>query len=99
IELQANPEPSVGSATDEVAGSGGLANIERFLASLFLTRARAPETARYAEAVRAGAVLVCIRAASESHAELARNTLTRLGATDIGERSPDLDTPLEETSR
>ncbi|MEA3130049.1 MAG: hypothetical protein QOF46_1844 [Paraburkholderia sp.] len=95
IELQANPEPSVGAATDEVAGSGVLANIERFLSSLFSTSARAPETARYAEAVRRGAVLVCVNAASESHAELARNTLTRLGATDIGERSPDWDTQAE----
>jgi hypothetical protein len=89
IELQANAEPSVGSATDEVAGSGVLANIERFLASLFASGPRAPETARYSEALRRGAVLVVIDAASESHAELARNTLTRLGATDIGERSPD----------
>ncbi|MFL9908757.1 hypothetical protein [Paraburkholderia sp. RL17-337-BIB-A] len=95
IELQANPEPSVGSATDEVAGSGVLANIERFLASLFSTGSRAPDTARYAEAVRRGAVLVCVSAASESHAELARNTLTRLGATDIGERSPAWDTQPE----
>ncbi|WP_025602041.1 hypothetical protein [Burkholderia sp. WSM2230] len=89
IELQANAEPSVGSATEEVAGSGVLANIERFLSSLFASGPRAPETARYTEAVRRGAVLVVIDAASESHAELARNTLTRLGATDIGERSPD----------
>ncbi|MFM0502310.1 hypothetical protein [Paraburkholderia caffeinilytica] len=95
IELQANPEPSVGSATDEVASSGVLANIERFLSSLFATGPRAPETARYAEAVRRGAVLVCVSAASESHAELARNTLTRLGATDIGERSPEWDAPPE----
>lgn len=92
IELQANAEPSVGSATAEVAGSGVLANIERFLSSLFASGPRAPETARYTEAVRRGAVLVVIDAASESHAELARNTLTRLGATDIGERSPDWST-------
>jgi hypothetical protein len=91
IELQANPEPSVGSATEEVAGSGVLANIERFLSSLFASGPRAPETARYTEAVRRGAILVCVSAASESHAELARNTLTKLGATDIGERSPDWD--------
>src|SRR6266702_1022380 len=91
IELQANAEPSVGSATGEVAGSGVLANIERFLSSLFSTGSRAPETARYAEAIRRGAVLVCVNAASESHAELARNTFRRLGATDVGERSPDSD--------
>ncbi|MGF6773413.1 hypothetical protein P3T18_005927 [Paraburkholderia sp. GAS199] len=89
IELQANPEPTVGSAAEEVAGAGMLANIERFLASLFASGPRSPDTARYTEAVRRGAVLVCVSAASESHAELARNTLTRLGATDIGERSAD----------
>jgi hypothetical protein len=93
IELQAPPEPSIGSATEEVAGAGVLANIERFLSSLFSTDSHAPDTARYAEAVRRGAVLVCVRAASESHAELARNTLRRLGATDIGERSRDWRTP------
>ncbi len=87
IELQANPEPS--------AGSGVLANIEHFLANLFAGGPRASETARYTEAVRRGAVLVCIHAASESHAELARNTLTRLGATDIGERAPDWDSSME----
>lgn len=99
IELQANPEPSVGSATDEVASSGVLANIERFLSSLFASGPRAPETARYAEAVCRGAVLVCVNAVSEAHADLARTTLTRLGATDIGERAPDWDAPIDETGR
>ena len=89
IELQANPEPTVASATDEVAGAGMLANIERFLSSLFTSGPRAPDTARYAEAMRRGAVLVCVNATSESHAELAHSTLTRLGAVDIGERTPD----------
>jgi hypothetical protein len=92
IELQANPEPSVDSATGEVANAGVLANIERFLSSLFASSSREPETARYAEAVRRGAVLVCVHATSEAHAELARDTLARLGATDIGERLPDWDT-------
>ncbi|MBB5501325.1 hypothetical protein [Paraburkholderia sp. MM5384-R2] len=93
IELQANAEPSVGSATSEVANAGVLANIERFLASLFSTGPRSSDTARYAEAMRRGAVLVCVHAASESHAELARNTLVRLGATDIGDRPPEAGTP------
>lgn len=91
IELQANAEPTVGSAADEVAGSSMLANIERFLSSLFASGPRAPDTARYTEALRRGAVLLCVNAASESHAEVARNTLTRMGATDIGERAPDMD--------
>lgn len=99
IELQANPEPSVGSATDEVASSGVLANIERFLSSLFASGPRASDAARYAEAVRRGAVLVSVNAASEAHADLARDTLTRLGATDIGERSPDWGTSVEESGR
>jgi hypothetical protein len=94
IELQASPESAAGSATEE-AGSGVLANIERFLASLFSSGPSAAETAHYTEAVRRGAVLVCVKAASSSHAELARNTLTRLGATDIGERSPDWDSTAE----
>ncbi|MGF6958704.1 hypothetical protein [Paraburkholderia youngii] len=94
IELQANAEPSVGSATSEVANAGVLANIERFLASLFSTGPRPSDTARYAEAMRRGAVLVCVHAASQSHAELARNTLVRLGATDIGDRLPEADTPV-----
>ncbi|WP_233833430.1 hypothetical protein [Paraburkholderia sp. ZP32-5] len=91
IDVQANPEPSVGSATGEVANAGMLANIERFLSSLFSTGPRSSDTARYAEAMRRGAVLVCVHAASESHAELARNTLVRLGATDIGNQLPDWD--------
>ncbi|MCC8403019.1 hypothetical protein LJ655_14180 [Paraburkholderia sp. MMS20-SJTN17] len=93
IELQANAGPSVGSATSEVANGGVLANIERFLASLFSTGPRSSDTARYAEAMRRGAVLVCVHATSESHAELARNTLVRLGATDVGDRPPEPDTP------
>lgn len=99
IELQANPEPSVGSATEEVAGSGVLANIERFLSSLFASGPRASDTARYAEAVRRGAVLVCVNAASEAHAELARDTFTRLGAADIGKRAPGWEDTQTETDR
>jgi hypothetical protein len=94
VELQANAEPSVGSATGEVASAGVLANIERFLASLFSSGPRPADTERYAEAMRRGAVLVCVHAASQSHAELARNTLVRLGATDIGDRLPEADAPV-----
>jgi hypothetical protein len=86
IELQANPMPSATAASDAVADAGVLANIERFISSLFAREPRAPEAQRYTEALRRGAVLVCVNAASESHAELARETLVRLGATDVGER-------------
>ncbi|HEY1998208.1 hypothetical protein [Paraburkholderia sp.] len=88
IELQANPEPSAAGAADAVEHASVLANIERFISSLFAKEPRAPEAQRYADAVRRGAVLVCVNAASESHAELASSTLSRLGATDIGERLP-----------
>jgi hypothetical protein len=98
IELQANPIPSDvdDPAVIDAPGAGVLANIERFIASLFAKEPRAPDAERYAQAMRDGAVLVCVNAASESHAELARNTLVRLGATDIRERIPGWDPALEE---
>jgi len=96
IELQANPAPSATAATDAVANASVLANIERFIASLFAKEPRPAEADRYADAVRRGAVLVCVSAASESHAELASQTLTRLGATDIGERLPGWDTAADD---
>jgi hypothetical protein len=95
VELQANPETR--SDTPAVSGSPGLlANIERFLASLFSSAGpSAPEAQRYADAVRHGAVLVCVRASAEPQAELARNTLTRLGALETGERPPGWDDPWD----
>jgi hypothetical protein len=38
-------------------------------------------------------VLVCVSAASESHAQLAQQTLAKLGAVDIGERPPTWESP------
>ncbi|MEM5384441.1 hypothetical protein VSR68_12690 [Paraburkholderia phymatum] len=85
IELQANPETPADAATAHTPGV--IANIERFLSSLFETSGTtAPEAERYTEAVRRGAVLVAVNAASESHAELARNSLARLGAVEVNER-------------
>ena len=52
IELQANPVPSATGATDAVENAGVLANIERFISSLFAKEPRAPEAARYTDAVR-----------------------------------------------
>jgi hypothetical protein len=95
IELQANPAPSATAAADAAANASVLANIERFIASLFAKEPRPAEADRYADAVRRGAVLVCVSAASESHAELASKTLTRLGAADIGERQPGWDAALD----
>jgi hypothetical protein len=96
IELQANPVPTATAATDAVANASVLANIERFIASLFAKEPRPEEAERYTDAVRRGAVLVCISAASEAHAELAGAALTRLGASDVGERLPGWDTTLND---
>ncbi|CAG4914698.1 hypothetical protein [Paraburkholderia saeva] len=105
IELQANPVPPSGAdidpAADPDAGHGFMANIERFLSSLFASGPRPADpatTARYTDAVRRGAVLVCVNAASESHAELAERTLAKLGAIDIGERAPAWDSPMMDTA-
>lgn len=79
-----------------VAGEGGLlANIERFVASLFATGAQRydggdhpeqPEAVR--EALRRGAVLVRVEADSEAQAQLAAHTLAGLGALEVVERPP-----------
>ncbi|MGH8783324.1 hypothetical protein [Paraburkholderia sp.] len=87
VELQANPEPAAGEPGVS-SGASVLANIERFLSSLFASGSRADNAQRYTDAIRRGAVLVCVNAASESHAELASKTLTKLGAVDVGERAP-----------
>jgi hypothetical protein len=88
IELQANPETPVDA--NAAQSPGVIANIERFLSSLFATSGpTAPEAERYTDAVRRGAVLVAVSAASESHAELARNSLHKLGAIEVSERAPD----------
>jgi len=90
IELQANPETPADAAAAQ--SPGVIANIERFLSSLFATSGpTAPEAERYTDAVRRGAVLVAVNAASESHAELARNSLSKLGAIEVSERAPDAD--------
>ena len=55
IELQANPVPSATAATDTAANASVLANIERFISSLFAKEPRSVEADRYADAVRRGA--------------------------------------------
>jgi hypothetical protein len=112
IALQTRSEPTYASDatsaadTTPPADAGMLANLERFFASLFESGPRPPEVAQYAEAVRRGAVMVSVDAATDAHAELARSTLARIGAIDIEERAqtwqaPDTDmvrahSPLDE---
>ncbi|CAB3747865.1 hypothetical protein [Paraburkholderia solisilvae] len=84
VELRANPETASDAIADE--SPGVLANIERFFASLFATSGsglNVPLAERYADAVRRGAVLVCVDAQSDAQTELAHNTLVRLGAHDV----------------
>ena len=100
IELQPNPEAPRAAGVDpdanpEAGGHSFMINIERFFTNLFASGPRPEDSVRYTEAVRQGAVLVCVSVASESHAELVRRTLANLGATDIGERPPSWDSPME----
>jgi hypothetical protein len=88
VELRANPEIASDAIADE--SPGVLANIERFFTSLFATSgssADKPLAEHYTDAVRHGAVLVSVDAATDSHAALAHNTLMRLGARDVSERA------------
>jgi hypothetical protein len=72
IELQANPETPADATLAE--SPGVIANIERFLSSLFTTSGTtAPDAERYTQAVRRGAVVVAVSVESEPHADLARN--------------------------
>jgi hypothetical protein len=88
VELRANPETASDAIADE--SPGVLANIERFFASLFSTSGSSlnePIAERYMEAVRGGAVLIAVDAATDAHAELAHNMLMRLGAREVSERA------------
>jgi len=88
VELRANPETASDAIADE--SPGVLANIERFFTSLFSTSGSSldePIAERYTDAVRRGAVLVAVDAASDAHTELAHNLLMRLGAHDVSERA------------
>ena len=100
VELQANPETPVDAAVEH--SPGVIANIERFLSSLFTTSGTtAPDAERYTQAVRRGAVVVAVSVASESHADLARESLAKLGAIEISERTVEPDArvdPLPEDS-
>lgn len=97
IELQANPESTPGETVTSGGGAGVIANIERFLANLFASGPRTAQAERYRDAVQRGAVLVCVNAASEAHAELASRLLTKLGATDVGERAPGWEAALADS--
>jgi hypothetical protein len=105
IALQTRSEPTYASDSTSAADTtppdheGMLANLERFFASLFESSARPPEVAQYAEAVRRGAVMVSVDAATDAHAELARSTLARIGAIDVEERAQTWHAPDDDMVR
>jgi hypothetical protein len=104
IALRARCEPTYASdATPEAearppAEEGLLASIERFFDSLFASR-EPHEMTQYAEAVRRGAVMLSVDAATDADAELARATLERMGPIDIEARAATWHAPNEDAMR
>lgn len=104
IALQARCEPTYATDASTVAdtaspGEGFLASIERFFESLFASSPARQETAQYAEAVRRGAVMLSVDAASDVQCELAKTTLEHTGPIDIEERAATWCAPSDESLR
>lgn len=105
VTLKARCEPTYASdatSADYVAptaNEGLLASIEHFFESLFVTAPPEREAAQYAEAVRRGAVMVCVDAATDTLAQLTRSTLEAMGPLDIEERAATWQAPTDEAAR
>lgn len=104
VALQARCEPTyVTDATTvvepPVCDQGLLASIERFFESLFASTPAQPETRQYAEAVRRGAVMLSVDAASDEACESARATLATMHPIDIEERAATWTAPSDATIR
>jgi len=104
VTLKARCEPTYASdaTTAEAARAGNeglLASIERFFESLFVDTKPPRETAQYAEAVRRGAVMLSVDAATDAAAALARVTLESMGPIDIHERAATWQAPGDEALR
>lgn len=104
VALQARCEPTyVTDATTvvepPVSNQGLLASIERFFESLFASAPAQPETAQYAEAVRRGAVMLSVDAATDEACESARATLATMNPIDIEERAATWTAPSDEAMR
>lgn len=92
IALQTRCEPTYATDATTVSGSppaadGILASIERFFESLFTSAPPTHETAHYAEAVRRGAVMLSVDAATDEQCEAAKSALERMNPIDIEERA------------
>lgn len=105
VTLKAKCEPTYASDATSAgdfapaANEGLLASIERFFESLFVTAPPEREAAQYAEAVRRGAVMVCVDAATDTLAQLTRTTLEAMGPLDIEERAATWQAPADEATR
>lgn len=105
VTLRAKCEPTYASDATSAyeaapsANEGLLASIERFFESLFESAPPERERAHYAEAVRRGAVMVCVDAATEALAERARVTLEAMAPLDIEERASTWSPPVDEATR
>lgn len=87
------------SAYERTANEGLLASIERFFESLFVSAPPEREAARYAEAVRRGAVMVCVDAPTDALAQVTRTTLEGMGPLDVEERAATWRAPADEATR
>lgn len=105
VQLKARCEPTYASDATSAADRGPaateglLASIERFFESLFVSAPPEREAAHYAEAVRRGAVMVCVDAPTDSLAQVARVTLEGMGPLDIEERAATWRAPDDEATR
>jgi hypothetical protein len=104
IALQARCEPTYATdastvAEPQLSDEGLLASIERFFESLFVSRPPRRETAQYAEAVRRGAVMLSVDAATDAQCALAKATLERMSPIDIEERAATWRAPGDEEIR
>lgn len=105
VTLKAKCEPTYASDSTSAyepapAGNQGLlASIERFFESLFESAPPERERAHYAEAVRRGAVMICVDASTDALAQLTRTTLEAMGPLDIEERASTWSPPVDEATR
>jgi hypothetical protein len=105
VSLKARCEPTYASdatpavESEPAENEGLLASIERFFESLFVTAPPERETAQYAEAVRRGAVMVCVDAQTDLLAQQTRTTLEAMGPLDIEERAATWRAPVDEATR
>jgi hypothetical protein len=104
IALQARCEPTYATdattvAEPEPGDEGLLGSIERFFESLFTVQPPQHETAQYAEALRRGAVMLSVDAATDTQCELAKATLERMNPIDVEERAATWSAPGDEAAR